>query len=253
MTDRLTPIIAALFLTAATATTAAQQDPGNIDPRATEIAMNAAKFLSEQSKMSFGWFISYDEVVDGQEKITYLRSGTTVLERGKGFVFRTENGNTLRDFYFDGSEFSVASPNENFYASKSFEGGFDALAKAARERSESILPVWSILSRNLPDNLLKNVENSAYLGATLIAGRSAYHLAFSEAEEDWQVWISTDEEAPLPLMLIGTERNKPGWPQYRIYFSDWNLDPDPSTLQFTYEPEEDDVRISFPAVAGKSE
>jgi len=54
-------------------------------------------------------------------------------------------------------------------------------------------------------------------------------------------------------MLIGTERNKPGWPQYRIYFSDWNLDPDPSALQFTYEPEEDDVRISFPAVAGKSE
>ena len=178
--------------------------------------MKVAQFLAFRKNLSFGWFIIYDEIVGDREKITYMQSGNTILERGRGFVSRSERGNTLRDYYFDGAVFSGASPSENFYASAMIDSGFDTLAKAVRERSDTILPLWSILSESLPDELLDDVERGAYLGTTLIGGTPVHHLAISEAEEDWQVWISTDEEAPLPLMLIGVDKTKTSWPQWRV-------------------------------------
>lgn len=223
-----------------------------VDPKAAEIAQKAADFLAVQPAFSFTWFVSYDDVVDGREKITYLRSGDTVMVRDKGFVSHTERENTLRDYYYDGSVFTVASPNENFYTSIPFHGGFDALVKAVRERSGTVLPLWSMMSETLPKEFLSTVESGADLGTTLVAGQQAYHLAFSENSEDWQVWISTDEDSPLPLMLVGTDKTKQGWPQYRVYMTDWNLSPDQDPAQFTFTPGKDDVRVTFPVSEAES-
>ena len=94
---------------------------------------------------------------------------------------------------------------------------------------------------------MENVEAGAYLGTTLIAGQPVHHLSFSQSDLDWQVWVSVDEDAPLPLMLIGTEHSKTGWPQYRAYFSQWNMEPEITDGQFAYQPEEEDVQVAFPA------
>lgn len=225
---------------------AAEIAESQVDPKAAEIAQKSADFLAAQPAFSFTWFVSYDDVVDGREKITYLRSGDTVMVRNKGMVAHTQRENTLRDYYYNGSVFTVASPNEHFYASTPFDGGFDALVKAVRERSGTILPLWSMMSENLPKEFLSTVESGADLGTTLVAGQEAYHLAFSENSEDWQVWISTDESKPLPLMLVGTDKTKQGWPQYRVYMMDWNLSPDEDPSQFTFRPEDNDVRVTFP-------
>ena len=241
------PLLLGLFLTAIVPAATAQEDEPAIDPHAREIAMNAANYLASRERLSFNWFISQDEIVDDKEKITYFRSGTIVLDRGSGFLAHTERGDTLRDYYFDGSVFSVASPNENFYASTEFKGGFDALVRTIQQRADTILPLWSMLSTDFPDRMMDSVVSGAYLGTTLIAGQPVHHLAFAQEELDWQVWISVEEDMPVPIMLIGTEHTVTGWPQYRAYFADWNMEPEITEGQFTYQPEEDDVRMSFPA------
>ena len=221
-----------------------------VDPIAAEIAQRSADFLAAQPRFAFTWFVSYDDVIDGPQMITRVRSGHTVMERGKGFVAHTERGDTLRDFYYDGAEFTVASPDEAFYATAPFTGGFDALVNEVKARTGTILPLWAIMSDTLPVGLLDAVRTATYLGVTLIAGREAHHLAFTEAEEDWQLWVSTDETAPLPLMLVGTEKNETGWPQYLVYMMDWNLAPEIDPSAFRYTPREVDVRVGFPALFG---
>ena len=224
---------------------AADQE-NTIDPLSAEIVTRAAEFLVAQPRFSFNWFVSYDEVPDGRQKITYVRSGNTVMSRDGGFVARSERDGTLRDFYYDGSNFTVASPNEHFYSTIPFAGGFDALVDAVQEYTGTILPLWSIMSPTLAEGLLDNVETGTYLGVTLIAGQEVHHLAFTEAEEDWQVWISTDDDSPLPIMIVGTEKNELAWPQYRVFMSDWNLAPEIDPQQFRFSPGEDDIRVSLP-------
>ena len=149
-------------------------------------------------------------------------------------------------YYFNGEQFTIVSPDENFYASSIFAEGFDALVEAARERTGLVLPLWSIMSPSIKERWLEGIERGAYLGTTVIAGEPVHHLAFSEYDEDWQVWISTDPDHPVIVMLIGTDLYQQGWPQYRAYSNDWDFAPEIEPGIFTFKPDPDDMPVAMP-------
>jgi hypothetical protein len=228
------------------------EQPAQIDPQAMDLILRSAQFLADQNAMSFNWFVSYDEVIDDREKITLMRSGSNLLVRDKGFFSSAEGENGLREWHYDGTQVTYAAPLEKYYATSEFKNGFDALVDAAREDVGSEIPLYSIMQRGLAERLEKGLKAAAYLGTTKIADQEVYHLAFSDDEEDWQVWISTDENLPVPVAIIGTEPKKTGWPQYRAYLTDWNFEPDYDVGQFKYVPAEGDVKISFPELKQKA-
>ena len=232
--------------------TAETEQAARIDPQAMDLILRAARFLADQNAMSFNWFVSYDEVIDEREKITLMRSGSNLLVRDKGFASSAEGENGLREWYYDGAQVTYAAPLEKYYANSEFKNGFDALVDAAREDVGSEIPLYSMMQRGLPERLEKGLKAAAYLGTTKVADQEVYHLAFSDDEEDWQVWISTDEDMPVPVVIIGTEPKKTGWPQYRAYITDWNFEPEYDEAQFKYVPAEDDVKISFPELKQKA-
>jgi len=235
---------------AAAAQTVPEQasDAGRIDQGAVELARASAEFLARQPAMSFDWFVSYDEVIDGREKVTFTRAGTNLLVRDLGFLSRTDRGDALRDYYYDGEVFTIAAPDQNFYASTGFTEGFEQLVQDVSEKLETPIPLWVLMTASLPDDILEGVDGAAHLGVTRVGGREAHHLAFSDYDEDWQVWISTDPDRPLPLMIVRTDPYQQGWPQYRAYLMNWNLEPSHEPGDFSYEPPEDSVRISFPSL-----
>jgi hypothetical protein len=217
-----------------------------IDEKAAEVVLRSAYFVAETPAFSFSWFITSDDVIGGREKITSIESGTTTLNRELGFVSRTERGDTYRDYYYNGKQFTVASPNQAFYATVGFSGTYDELVDRVKQSSGVSLPLWTMLSIDLPAKLVADVDAAAYLGTTMLAGHEVHHVAFSGPEEDWQIWISTDDAAPLPLMLIGTRTDLQGWPQYRVNMMDWDLAPETSAADFSYTPEEGVTRITLP-------
>lgn len=225
-----------------------QASAERIDPRAMEIVTASARFLSGQKSMAFDWFVSSDDVIDGREIITSVRSGSNTLIRGVGFLSRAEDGDKLREYYYDGKTFTVVAPEEGFYSAAMFDGGFEKLLVAARERANTDLPLWSVMSETLGENAASNIEGAAYLGTTMIAGDEVHHLAFSEYDEDWQIWISTDPERPVPLMIIGTDPYRQGWPQYRAHLMNWQFDVEAPEGGFAYAPGEDEVSVTMPAL-----
>lgn len=219
-----------------------------LDPHALEIAGSAARFLTGQQVLSFDWFVSFDVVVEGREKITYVRSGSNHLDREAGFRATLERGQGVREYYYDGETFTMAAPGEGFYASAAFDGGFEALIDRAQERLAKDLPVWSIMSADLGQNALDRIEGAAYLGETLIAGTPAHHLAFTEYDEDWQIWIAADPERPVPLMIVSTDPYEQGWPQYRLHLLNWSFEAPEEGVAFTYEPSEDEDKVAMPTL-----
>lgn len=223
----------------------AQDPPAMPDPVA--LTLSSARFVAGLQSFSFRWFLSYDEVVGGREKLTYIQSGTNEMVRDAGFVAHTERNDTYRDYYFDGKTFTVASPNENFYASAPFAGSFEALVEVVRERTDSVLPMWSLMSHDLPRRFTDETEGAEYVGLSLIGGQLAHHVAFAGDEgEDWQVWISADAAAPVPLMVVITDTTVQGWPQDRVLLTDWQLSIPPGTARFTFLPDADDVPLAVP-------
>ena len=217
-----------------------------IDPVAAEILTLAADYLSKQDVLAFDWFVSFDVVVDGREKITYMRSGANLLQRGVGFYGYTEFGDDTREYFFDGEQFSILDVEENAYVSAPFSGNFDALADRVRDTYDLRLPIWQVMNASPRAELLERAETAAYLGTTRIAGREAYHLAFSDYEADWQIWIATDPEQPELLMIVGTDPYTQGWPQYRAYFSNWNFEPEIPPGAFSYESDDEAELMAWP-------
>ncbi len=253
-TPILAPVLASVLCTVFLAASAqADEDVPALDPQAVGLLTNAASFLAEQQKLSFNWFVSFDVVVDGREKITYLRSGYNILSRGEGFYSFSESGDGVREYFHDNAVMAIAYPGKNAFVSTPFDGTLEELVERLRGEYDVILPIWEMLSKTSSDDLLRETKAAAYLGTTLIAGREAHHLAFADYDQDWQVWISTDESKPLPLMIVGTNPYKQGWPQYRAYFTDWDLEPEIIEGQFSFVPDEDDIRVSWPKVVAAVE
>lgn len=219
-------------------------------PDPVSLARASAEFLAAEPAFSFSWFVSFDEVLDGREKLTFLRSGSNLMARDAGFVSLVEDGDRRRDYYFDGEVFTIAAPDEDFYASVPFEGSFEDLVEAARARTGTVVPLWSLMSRRLPERLFEEMDGASYIGSTLVAGQPAHHLAFATYEEDWQIWISTDAERPVPLMIVGTEIHRQGWPQYRAYLTDWDFAPEIAEGAFVHAPDEDDLPVAMPTLVG---
>ncbi|MEL6483060.1 MAG: DUF2092 domain-containing protein, partial [Pseudomonadota bacterium] len=97
------------------------------EPDAEAIVLDSVEFLAGLPAFGFNWFVSYDVVDDGREKLTFTRSGSNLIVRGEGFSASSEEGFKLRDYYYDGKTFTVSAPEEDFYASRKFDQGFEAL------------------------------------------------------------------------------------------------------------------------------
>lgn len=238
-------LILAVVLAAHPFQAISQEDPA-VDPKVIDILGRANDFLAAQDTVSVSWFASQDTVIDGREKITQMRSGFNLISRGEGFFAFTESGLKTREFYFDGETFRIVDVDDNAYVSASFDGGFEALVEKVRAEYDIVLPIWSVLSNRPSSELLDGAEAAAYLGVTRVAGREVHHLALSDYDGDWQIWISTDPERPELLMLVGTNPYAQGWPQYRVFFSDWNFSPEVEDEMFTYIPDEDAEQLIWP-------
>ncbi|AZV78056.1 DUF2092 domain-containing protein [Parasedimentitalea marina] len=218
----------------------------SLDPQAIDILTSASQYLAGQDVLSMDWFVSFDVVVDGREKITYMRNGANLLQRGVGFYGYSEFGGETREFFFDGTKFQIFDVEENAYVSAAITSDFDTLADRIGETYDIRLPIWQVMSASPRGELLDRATAAAYLGTTRIAGREAHHLAFSNYETDWQIWISTDVDQPELMMIVGTDPYTQGWPQYRAYFTNWNFAPDVPEGVFTFVPDEDADLMAWP-------
>lgn len=232
---------------------AQEEQQASIDPMAMELAQKSLSFISSAPAVEVSYFVTYDRVFEGREKITFTRSGTNTLVRGEGFYSYSERRDNVREYYFDGQNFTAAAPQDGFYATAPFEGDFDSLVAELQERFAITLPIWEMMSAAPADDFLAEVERAQYLGTTLIAGHEVHHLAFSEYDEDFQMWVSTDEALPVPLMIVGTNPYSQGWPQYHAFFYDWTTDPEVAEGKFTHEPKDGERKISFASYVDRAQ
>jgi len=243
----------AIGLSVAGSLTMAQTQPDpvpDLDPQAVEILTGATDFLAGQQAFAVNWFVSYDEVVDGREIVTYTRSGHNLLSRKQGFYSYAENGLETREFFFDGLNLQILDVEERAYVAAPFPDGFETLIDRARTEYGVVLPIWTLMSLRSGEELLDQADAAAYLGLTRLAGRQVHHLALSNYDRDWQIWIADDADKPEIVMLVGTDPYTQGWPQYRAFFTGWDFSPEIAEGAFTFVPDETTERMSWPKVAG---
>lgn len=218
--------------------------PMPIDTKAVSTLKASSDFLASQSKVNVGWFVTYDAT--GQEDRIETRGwgGESLLARGKGYYAVSERDDSVKEYFYDGAQFTAKDLTDNYYATLPMTGSFDEVVAKLQSDHGLTLPVWELLSANVTQDLSEDVSWAKSLGTTRIMGQWAHHLSFSEADQDWEIWISTDEKRPVPLMMTGRYKDDTST-RYQAIFHEWDFSPRIKSSSFRFKPKSGVEKIEF--------
>ena len=92
--------------------------------------------------------------------------------------------------------------------------------------------------------MAENVRTAEYLGRDTVGGLPCHHLAFTQDEVDWQLWVEVGERLLIRKVVI-TDKLVESRPQLTARFTRWNLSPRLPDLLFEFDPPEDAEEITF--------
>jgi hypothetical protein len=92
--------------------------------------------------------------------------------------------------------------------------------------------------------LIDGLKSAAVIGRAQVAGKVYHHLAFTEADTDWQLWVEAGER-PTPRRFQVIYKNMPQAPRVTVDFSDWNLNASTPTDSFVFHKPADAKQIEF--------
>ena len=236
-------IVAAALVFAPAIAPALAQDSPTIDPFADELLRDMGAYIDEADNFTVEVQVEVDELSPRGQKIQYT-SNVDLAVRGENRMHVYEVGD-LRDrtLWFDGDAFTVLDRDlDNYVVVDTPDNIADAILFL--EDRGVIFPLSDFVTGSFYAGVTTNIQTGDYLGLHLVGDRQCHHLAFTQDNIDWQIWIADGYEI-VPCKLIITYKNLPESPQYTAYFGEWNFAPRLPDRLFNFVPPEGTSQIEF--------
>jgi len=141
--------------------------------------------------------------------------------------------------------------DKNSYASIDVPGTLDTALDHVMEKYQLSAPLADFLAGNLYENFIANTDSGFYAGLHFLDGRKYHHLALSNENVYFQLWIS-DDVAPLVRKLVITYKHIEGTPQFTAYLSEWDFNPRTPDMVFDFYPPIDADEIDVLPVVSRN-
>ncbi|HSY18394.1 MAG TPA: DUF2092 domain-containing protein [Candidatus Acidoferrales bacterium] len=201
---------------------ATAQEQTNISPRAESILRPALNFLAKTPAFSLNAEIWREHLDEAGQKIQFSRTVTMDVKRPHGLRLEISSPNTARGFWYDGKTLTVLDRKHNLYSMADMPATLDKTVDAAHDQFGIDLPLIDLALSDPYRNAMAKVQDGRYFGLATVLGVTCHHLAFTQDNVDWQVWV---EDGPQPLIrkFVITHKNDPGSPEFTALITHWNL------------------------------
>ena len=98
-----------------------------------------------------------------------------------------------------------------------------SLIDRLRDEFGMAAPGADLLRSRVYDELIADVIDAKHIGQGVVDGVECEHLAFRNAETDWQIWVEIGAR-PIPRKYVITSKAVNGSPQYTLRIRDWRTD-----------------------------
>ena len=227
-----------------TALVSGAQTVTNIDPHAEQIFRAACQYLAEAPFFSINAEIWREHVNDEGEKVQFSRSMDMEVRRPSRLHAEVDSSHSQRAFWYDGKSLSVLDRKHNVFSTASMPGTLDEAIDAAHDQFGIDLPMIDLAVSDPFKNAMTKVITGRYFGLAPTMGFSCHHLAFTQENIDWQVWVQ-DGPQPLIRKFIITHKNEPGAPEFTGLIREWNFTSRISDNDFVFEPPPGTVKIQM--------
>lgn len=236
-------IVATALVTAPAITPVFAQDSPAIDPFADALLRDMGDYIDDAESFTVDVQTEVDELSPRGQKIQYTNS-VDLAVRGNNRLYAYEVGD-LRDrtLWFDGNMMTMLDRDLNHYIRVDTPNNLlDAIAFL--EDVGAVFPLSDFITGNFYEGVTTNIETGDYLGLHQVDDRLCHHLAFTQSNIDWQIWIADGYEI-VPCKLIITYKNLPESPQFTAYFGEWDFAPRLPDRLFDFVPPEGTSQVEF--------
>jgi hypothetical protein len=220
-----------------------------IDPFVDNLVKQASDYLTSAKSFSLRTDVTVEEVMKTGQKIQLSRSSEILVRQPDRLRAEIESDNGVTRLYFDGKKLSRFDLDKNIFASIDAPGSLEAALDHAMEKYHVDAPLADLLAGNPYDNYISNTDEGFYAGLHYLEGGEYHHLALSNENVDYQVWIA-DGPAPLFRKIVITYKHLPGAPQFSAEMFDWDFNPRTPDMVFDFYPPIDAEQIEFVPVTG---
>jgi hypothetical protein len=220
------------------------QTPTNIAPSADRVLSAACHYLAEAPFFGFRGEVWRDHVTESGQKVQFARSISMEVKRPNQLHMEMNSPHSGRGFWYDGKSLSVLDRQRNFFSVTEMPGDLDAMIDNATEQFGIDLPLIDLAVSDPYKNAIAKVQKGTYYGLAPVLGVNCHHLAFTQTNVDWQIWI---EDGPQPLIrkFVITHKNEDGAPEFTGLITKWDLTQRISDSNFVFAPPRDAVKIQM--------
>jgi hypothetical protein len=216
-----------------------------IDPQAEKII----KALNEQKKKDINARAAVvdtmDEVLKTGEKIQYSHVRKLKINEPKQFWIESAGDITNTTIWKDDNTFTLLDRINNVYSQVAAPGTIDETMDMLVDKYGVTTPLADLLSDDLYSVLMKNAVTCRYLGLHYADGIKCHHIAATQKNIDWQIWVDGGDVPQLRKIVI-TYKLRPGSPQYVAVLKNFTeLDKIPAEDTFTFKAPEGAKKISL--------
>ena len=186
--------------------------------------------------------ITRDEVLPFGYKLQNNESARMWVEAPNRLRLEVEGDIKNRTYVYDGAQLTMFAPDLNVYAETAAPDTLGELVRILLDAGVE-MPLIDMLYQGNAGNLTDDVRVGLVVGESQVDGVATDHLAFRQAEVDWQLWVEKGAQA-LPRKLLITTRYQVGDPQYQAILH-WDLKPRMGAKSFAFVPPSGAAKIPF--------
>jgi hypothetical protein len=209
------------------------QGQTNIAPHADQVLRAACQYLAEAPYFTATAETWRERVTESGQKLQFTRVVELHVKRPDRLHVEIHSHLTDRGFWYDGKLLTVLDRKENLFGTAAMPASLDATLDAARDEFGIDLPLVDFAVSDPYRNATARVGQGRYFGITTVLGVDCHHLAFTQDNIDWQLWVETGPR-PLIRKLVIVHKNDEGAPEITALIKDWNFTDRISEADFVF-------------------
>jgi hypothetical protein len=233
------PVLLATILTVnASLMSQASAQSGDAD----KLLKAMSDYVGSQKTISVTYDSDIEVITSNLQKIQFTSSGQVQLSRPDKLRATRTGGYRDVEIVFDGKTLTLNNRDSKDYAQVDVKGSADQLIDVLREEHGVVAPGADLLLPNVFDVMMADVIDGALIGKGVIDGVECDHLAFRNAETDWQIWIESGAK-PIPRKYVITSKGVAEAPQYTLRIKEWKTDVPADA--FAFKPDQSAKKIAI--------
>jgi hypothetical protein len=224
-------------------------------PDLEPIAMTALKTMSDQLRAATGFsftaLITREEPGTNGQMLDFFKHINVQVERPDKMRLEVKSDTSDVSMWYDGKNVTLMPETAKIYTVMPAPPTIDATLTMLKDKLQAHTPLRPFLSSDPYSILTDGLRSANEIGVINVDNEQFLHLAFTEADADWQLWLSGPNQV-LPRRLAVRYKNIEGQPRVTVEFSNWRLNPEIPSDAFVFSKPSGAVEANWNAVKPKS-